>query len=147
MDSNLSAFFKKACIGYTRIGKGVILLSSVIIATAVFVFVFVLPLWSFAHNAPEHFTMTMLLLLLAGLIWVIISRIRRGIQDFDGNRSTYLTKRFLPRLQKLGIILGFIVAPYGIALLYVNFHPAYGGVSTAVYLLALGVLIHGGSRE
>jgi ethanolamine transporter EutH len=79
-------------------------------------FLVAFPLWYFSTRSPVGFTIAVGALLAAGLVYLVVSRLRRASRRAGGFR-TLAERRLLPALRTTGLVLACLGAVYGIALL------------------------------
>ena len=73
------------------------------------------PLWFFSARSPRAFTAAIGGLLAAGLVFLIVRRLRRASLRAGGAHALWQL-RILPALRTTGLVLAGLVAVYGIAL-------------------------------
>jgi hypothetical protein len=118
-----------------KIGAFVILVGLI----AVISLVVAVPLWYFSSNFALGYSIFVIGLLAAGLLFTLVSRLVRLGREPDALRK-YVNRRILPILKTAAVILATVGAIYGIALLVSRGHTAVAIVTSVFWVLLLGLL-------
>lgn len=121
---------KAILFGVWRTIKQVLLTLGILATIGVLGLVLALPLWAFSSFRPRIYTWFALVLLGAGVVFLLVRRVARRSRQ-DGGLSAWGRLRLLPALRRTGIVLAFIAAAYSAA------------VFLARGLIVLGVLLAG----
>jgi ethanolamine transporter EutH len=109
---------------------GIIAIVSLIIA---------IPLWYFSSNFAAGYTIFVIALLAAALLYALISRLIR-LASIPGALRLYLNRRILPILKTTAVVLASIAVVYVIALLISRGYTVVSIVTAVLWILLLGFL-------
>jgi len=109
---------------------GVIAVVSVIVA---------IPLWYFSSNFAAGYTIFVIALLAAALLYAITSKFVRLGREPEALRL-YLNRKILPILKTVAVIVASVAAIYAIALLISRGHTAAAIGTAVLWILLLGFL-------
>ncbi len=101
-----------------------------------------LPLWYFSNNYRSAYSIFVLVLLAAMLIFLLIRRLIR-LSRLAGGLGRYAKTAVLPILVKIAVILATGAVAYGILLLVSRGRPVVSILAALVWLLFLGFLKYG----
>lgn len=118
-----------------KIGSFLVLLGVISIVSAIVA----IPLWYFSSNHAAGYTIFVVALLAAALLYVLISRLAR----LGGEPETlrlYFMRKILPILKTVAVIVASIAVVYGIALLVSRGRTVLAIVTAILWILLLGFL-------
>jgi hypothetical protein len=98
-----------------------------------------IPLWYFSSNHAVGYTIFVVSLLAAALLYVLISRLVRLSREPEALRS-YVIRKFLPILKTVAVIVASAAVVYGIALLVSRGHTVAAIAAAILWILLLGFL-------
>ena len=125
--------------GYLRLGKGLAGVVSVIVILTASSAIIVFPLWYLAANHTRAFTITTLILLAAGLIFLLARRVYRDISGGKANKPQP-EQIFFHVLWRIIKKVLFVSIGIAIAALYLNRIFAVAIPVSLLYFLIVGYL-------
>jgi dipeptide/tripeptide permease len=117
-------------IGAFAVLIGVIAIASVIVA---------IPLWYFSSNFAAGYTIFVIALLAAALLYTLLSRFVRLSREPEALRL-YLNRKILPILKTVAVVVASVAVIYGIALLVSRGHTVLSILTAVFWILLLGFL-------
>ena len=121
-------------IGAFVVLVGVIAVVSVIVA---------IPLWYFSSNFAAGYTIFVIALLAAALLYAITSKFVRLGREPEALRL-YLNRKILPILKTVAVIVASVAVIYAIALLISRGHMVASILTAVFWILLLGFLKYAG---
>ena len=118
-----------------KIGSFLVLLGVISIVSGIVA----IPLWYFSSNHAAGYTIFVVALLAAALLYVLISRLARLGGEPEALRL-YFMRKILPILKTVAVIVASIAVVYGIALLVSRGHTVLAIVTAILWILLLGFL-------
>jgi hypothetical protein len=120
---------------FQKIGSFVVLLGVISIASVIIA----VPLWYFSSSHAAGYTIFVIALLAAALLYVLISRLVRLGRDPEALRL-YFNRRILPILKTAAVILASVAVVYGIALLVSRGYTVLSIAAAVLWILLLGFI-------
>ena len=115
---------------------GFVALLGVIAAVSVTI---AIPLWYFSGNFAKAYTMFVIALLAAVLLYALISRLIRLSREPEGIRL-YLKQKILPILKTTAVVIASAAVIYAIALIFSRGFTVLAIVAAVLWILLLGFL-------
>jgi len=120
---------------FRKIGSFLVLLVAISIMSGIVA----IPLWYFSSNHAAGYTIFVVALLAAALLYVLISRLARLNSEPEALRS-YFIRKILPILKTVAVIVASIAVVYGIALLFSRGYTVPAIITAILWILLLGFL-------
>jgi hypothetical protein len=120
---------------FRKIGSFLALLCAISVVSLIVA----IPLWYFSSNHAEGYTLFVVALLAAALLYVLISRLVRLGREPEALRA-YFIRKFLPILKTAAVIVASVAVVYGIALLVSRGRTVLGIITAILWILLLGFL-------
>jgi len=120
---------------FRKIGSFLVLLCAVSIVSGIVA----IPLWYFSSNHAGGYTIFVVALLAAALLYVLITRLVRLGREPGALRS-YVIRKFLPILKTAAVIIASAAVVYGIALLVSRGYTVPAILTAILWILLLGFL-------
>jgi ethanolamine transporter EutH len=96
--------------------RGLSLALALLAAVALAAFLIVYPLWYFSSRSARAYTLFVLSVLAALIVFLIARRIARQSRIYGG-LGELARRRFLPALRTTGIVIAALAGAYGVAVL------------------------------
>ena len=120
---------------FQRIGSFLVLLGAIAVVSAIVA----IPLWYFSGNHAQGYTIFVVALLAAVLLYALIRRLVRLGKDPEALRS-YFNRKILPILKTAAVIAASAAVVYGIALLVSRGYTVAAIFTAILWILLLGFL-------
>ena len=120
---------------FQRIGSFLVLLGAIAVVSAIVA----IPLWYFSGNHAQGYTIFVVALLAAVLLYALIRRLIRLGKDPEALRS-YFNRKILPILKTAAVIAASAAVVYGIALLVSRGYTVAAIFTAILWILLLGFL-------
>jgi hypothetical protein len=120
---------------FQKIGAFVVLLGVIAIVSVVVA----IPLWYFSSNFAVGYTIFVIALLAAALLYALVSRFIRLSREPEALRL-YLNRKILPILKTAAVVAASVAVIYAIALLTSRGHTVLSILTAVLWILLLGFL-------
>ena len=120
---------------FRKIGAFVLLLGVIAIVSVIVA----IPLWYFSSNFAAGYTIFVIILLSAALLYGLISKFVR-LGSVPGALRLYLNRRILPILKTVAVVVASVAVIYTIALLISRGYTVVSIVTAVLWILLLGFL-------
>jgi hypothetical protein len=120
---------------FQKIGAFVVLVGVIVIVSAIVA----IPLWYFASNFAFGYTIFVIALLAAALLYATISRFIRLSREPEALRL-YLNRKILPILKTVAVVVASVAVMYAIALLISRGRTVLSILMAVLWILLLGFL-------
>jgi hypothetical protein len=120
---------------FRKIGSFLVLLGAISIVSGIVA----IPLWYFSSNHAAGYTIFVVALLAAALLYVLISRLVRLGREPQALQS-YFVRKFLPILKTVTVVVASVAVVYGIALLVSRGYTVPAIITAILWILLLGFL-------
>jgi ethanolamine transporter EutH len=120
---------------FRKIGAFVLLLGVIAIVSVIVA----IPLWYFSSNFAAGYTIFVIILLSAALLYALISRLVR-LGSVPGALRLYLNRRILPILKTVAAVVASVAVIYAITLLVSRGYTVVSIAAAVLWILLLGFL-------
>ena len=120
---------------FRKIGSFLVLLGAISIVSGIIA----IPLWYVSSNHAAGYTIFVVALLAAALLYVLISRLVRMGREPEALQA-YFNRKILPILKTVAVIVASVAVVYGIALLVSRGYTVIAIVTAILWILLLGFL-------
>jgi ethanolamine transporter EutH len=120
---------------FRKIGAFVLLLGVIAIVSVIVA----IPLWYFSSNFAAGYTIFVIILLSAALLYALISRLVR-LGSVPGALRLYLNRRILPILKTVAAVVASVAVIYAITLLVSRGYTVVSIATAVLWILLLGFL-------
>jgi hypothetical protein len=120
---------------FRKIGSFLVLLGAITVVSGIVA----IPLWYFSSNHAVGYTIFVVSLLAAALLYLLISRLVRLGRDPAALR-TYFIRKILPILKTVAVIIASGAVVYGMALLVSRGYIILAIITAIVWIVLLGFL-------
>jgi hypothetical protein len=120
---------------FRKIGSFLVLLGAITVVSGIVA----IPLWYFSSNHAAGYTIFVVSLLAAALLYLLISRLVRLGRDPAALR-TYFIRKILPILKTVAVIIASGAVVYGMALLVSRGYIILAIITAIVWIVLLGFL-------
>jgi hypothetical protein len=127
---------------FQKIGSFLVILGAISILSAIVA----IPLWYFSSKHADGYTIFVIALLAAVLLYTLISRLIRLGRDPEALQS-YFNRKILPILKTVAVIVASVAVVYGIALLLSRGYTILSIIAAVLWILLLGFLKYARRRK
>jgi hypothetical protein len=120
---------------FRKLGAFVVLLGVIAVVSSIIA----VPLWYFSSNFAAGYTISVIALLSAALLYALISKFVRLGREPEALRL-YLNRRILPILKTAAVVIASAAVIYAIALLISRGYMVLSIVTAVLWILLLGFL-------
>jgi hypothetical protein len=137
-----TSFLRRSLTGYLRFFRGILWLLAAAGLVALTGFLIVYPLWYFASDYKNTYSLVALGILLLGAAFVFIRKLGTSIRG-AGGFAQWIKTRFVRAAKKILSILLAVIALYAIILLFARGYILAALGMALVYIVLLGAVLAG----